>query len=111
MTLEQIRESTTPKVVAENTLKSPLESMSTEDLRRLKKEIEAELSKRHKAKEEEKCSCWTCGHCFYNENAHTSYKWNRGDYKCMAWGRHGKIIPTKHKAPSWCPIKKGRNEK
>lgn len=57
MTLEQIRESTIPEVVAKNALKSPLESMSTEDLRRLKKEIEAELSKRHKAKEEEKCSC------------------------------------------------------
>ncbi len=84
-----------------------LETRSTADLRELKKRIEEELSKRHKAKEEEKCSCWTCGHCFYDENAHPSYRWGKGGYKCMAWSKKGKIIPTKHKAPIWCPEGKG----
>ena len=88
--------------------------MSTEYLRAFKKEIEQELSRRHKAKEDEKCNCWTCGHCFYDENAHTSlprgFGFNRGGYKCMAYGKKGKIIPTKHKAPCWCPIGKGDEE-
>ena len=82
-------------------------TMSTEDLRRLKKDISEELSKRHKVKEEEKCNCWTCGHCFYDKKAHPSYRYDQGAYKCMAYGKHGKIIPTKHKAPSWCPVMKG----
>ena len=84
-------------------------TMSTEDLRRFKKDISEELSKRHKEKQEEKCNCWTCGHCFYDKDAHMSYpRWmDRGDYKCMAWGKKGRIIPTKHQAPSWCPVMKG----
>lgn len=81
--------------------------LSTETLRDFKKAVEAELSKRHKEKQEVKCSCWTCGHCFYDENAHITYRWNRGDYKCMAYGKKGRIIPTKHKAPTWCPVMKG----
>lgn len=84
--------------------------LSTEELRDLKKLISDELSKRHKAKEEEKCSCWTCGHCFYDEKAHITYRYGRGDFKCMAYGKKGRIIPTKHKAPSWCPIGKGEKE-
>ena len=81
-------------------------TLSTEELRTLKQQITEELSKRHKAQEEEKCSCWTCGHCFYDENAHKTWPhWsNRGAYKCMAWSKKGRIIPTKHKAPVWCPL-------
>ena len=83
-------------------------NLSTEELRKLKKEIEQELSKRHKAKEDEKCSCWTCGHCFYDKDAHSSYpRGCRGGFRCMAWNKKGRIIPTKHKAPSWCPVMKG----
>lgn len=86
-------------------------NLSTEELRTLKQQITKELSKRHKALEDEKCNCWTCHHCFYDENAHTSFpKGNRGEYKCMAWGKKGKIIPTKHKAPVWCPTKNGQYE-
>lgn len=89
-----------------------IKDLSTEELRRLKKQITEELSKRHKAKEDEKCNCWTCGHCFYDSNAHINWpRWSdRGDYKCMACSKHGKIIPTKHKAPAWCPKKKGDKE-
>ena len=77
--------------------------LTTEELRRLKKEIEAELSKRHKAKEDEKCNCWTCSHCWHDENAHPSRRCDRDGFKCMAWSKKGRVIPTKHKAPSWCP--------
>jgi hypothetical protein len=84
--------------------------LSTEELRTLKQQITEELSKRHKAQEEEKCSCWACGHCFYDENAHPTYRWNKGDYKCMAYSKRGRIIFTKHKAPCWCPIKKGETK-
>lgn len=84
--------------------------VSTKTLRDFKKAIEAELSKRHKAKEDEKCNCWTCHHCFYDDEAHISHrKGNRGGYKCMAWSKKGKIINTKHTAPCWCP-KKGDKE-
>ena len=85
-------------------------NISTEELRDIKKVIEAELSRRHKEKQEEKCNCWTCGHCFYDENAHTTYRYDRGDYKCMAYGKKGRIIMTKHKAPAWCPIMKGNKD-
>lgn len=80
--------------------------MTVEELRKLKKDVEKELSRRHKEKEDEKCSCWTCHHCFFDKNAHKSYPKSsdyRGDYKCMAWSKKGRIIPTKHKAPVWCP--------
>lgn len=72
-------------------------NLSTEELRTLKQQITEELSKRHKAQEEEKCSCWTCHHCFYDENAHKSYPKSsdyRGDYKCMAWSKKDHIITT-----------------
>ena len=85
-------------------------NISTEELRDIKKVIEAELSRRHKEKQEEKCNCWNCGHCFYDENAHTTYRYDRGDYKCMAYGKKGRIIMTKHKAPAWCPIMKGNKD-
>ena len=79
--------------------------LSTVELRALKKEVDQELSRRHKAKEEEKCSCWTCHHCFYDEEAHPSYrKGNRGGYKCMKWSKKGRLIFTKHTAPVWCPL-------
>lgn len=78
--------------------------LSTEELRTLKQQITEELSKRHKAQEEEKCSCWTCGHCFYDENAHPTYRSHKGGYKCMAWSKKGRLIFTKHKAPIWCPL-------
>ena len=89
-----------------------VQRMSTEALRSLKKEIEDELSIRHKHREDIKCSCWTCGHCYYDENAHPTYpRGRRGGYKCMEWSkhrtRHGRLIPTKYKAPSWCPKRVG----
>ena len=87
-------------------------NISSEELRDIKKVIEAELSRRHKEKQKEKCNCWTCGHCFYDKDAHISYprSMDRGDYKCMAWGKKGRIIPTKHKAPTWCPVMKGEKK-
>lgn len=87
-----------------------LEEMSTEQLREEKRKIEAELSKRHKAKEDEKCCCWTCGHCFHDDNAHPSRRLNRDGYKCMLWSKKGRLIETKHKAPSWCPLKSKAEE-
>ena len=86
-----------------------IKEMTTEELRQLKKDISDELSRRHKAKEDEKCSCWTCHHCFYDKNAHPSYKNPdfRGGYRCLAWGDKGRNISTKYKAPAWCPVKKG----
>ena len=86
-------------------MSAEIKDISTWALRDLKKEIEAELSKRHKAKEDEKCCCWTCGHCFHDDNAHPSRRLNRDGYKCMLWSNKGRIIETKHKAPSWCPLK------
>lgn len=82
--------------------------LTIEELRFLKKEITKELSRRHKLKQKEKRNCQSCDHCFYDENAHKTWPdWsNRGGYKCMAWSKNGRIIPTKHKAPSWCPMKK-----
>ena len=82
-------------------------NLSTEELRELKKLISEELSRRHRAKEGEKCSCWKCNHCWYDENAHPTRRWDKGGFKCMAWSKKGRLIPTKHTAPSWCPVKKG----
>lgn len=86
-------------------------NLSTEELRELKKQIANELSRRHKAQEDEKCNCWTCHHCFHDSEAHIARrKGNRDGFKCMAWSRRGRIISTKHKAPVWCPIRKGDEE-
>lgn len=79
--------------------------MTTEELRELKKQVSDELSRRHKEQEDEKCSCWACGHCFYDmNNAHPSRRYDKGGYRCMAWSKRGRLISTKHKAPNWCPL-------
>jgi hypothetical protein len=83
-------------------------NLTTEELRSIKKQIEDELSKRHKANQDEKFVCWLCSDCFFDKDAHTSYpKGCRGGYRCMAWNKKGRIINTKHKAPAWCPKMKG----
>lgn len=77
--------------------------LSTEQLRVIKKEIEEELSKRHKEREDLKRCCSGCEYHKYDENAHPTWRYHKGAFKCVIYGRNGKIIPTKHVAPSWCP--------
>lgn len=93
--------------------KEDIAKLSTEELRTLKKDIEAELSRRYNERNSKKNKCQECEYCKWTDNAHPSWpRWSdRGGYRCTLYGNHGKIIDTKYVAPFWCPKEKEKSPK
>ena len=92
-------------------VKEDIAKLSTEELRSFKKDIEAELSRRHNERNNQKNKCQECKHRKWAENAHPSRWSGSGGYRCTLYGKHGKTIDTKYVAPAWCPKEKEKSPK